>query len=71
VGEEFYFLKEAVDQAWALLQEFLSRNGTVTIAETRDLLGTSRRFCLPLLEFFDQSRKTRRLGDKRTLYQTK
>ena len=68
VGEEFYFLKEATDQAWQLLQEFLVRNGTVTVAEARDLLGTSRRYCLPLLEFFDQSRKTRRLGDKRVLY---
>ena len=68
VGEEFYFLKEAVDQAWQLLQEFLIRNDTVTVAEARDLLGTSRRYCLPLLEFFDQSRKTRRLGDKRALY---
>jgi selenocysteine-specific elongation factor len=71
VGEEFYFLQEAVDQAWQLLQEYLIRNGTVTVAEARDMLGTSRRYCLPLLEFFDQSRMTRRLGDKREFYRQK
>jgi selenocysteine-specific elongation factor len=68
VGEEFYFLKEAVDQAWQLLREFLVEHGMVTVAEARDLLGTSRRYCLPLLEFFDQSRKTRRQGDRRALF---
>jgi selenocysteine-specific elongation factor len=71
VDEEFYFLRESIDRAWQLLQEFLVRNGTVTVAEARDLLGTSRRYCLPLLEFFDQSRKTRRLGDKRAFFQPK
>ena len=71
VSEDFYFMKEAVDQAWKLLEEFLVRNETISVAEARDLLGTSRRYCLPLLEFFDQSRKTRRLGDKRTLYRQK
>ena len=71
VGEEFYFLKEAVDQAWRLVEEYLTRNGSITVAEARDLLGTSRRYCLPLLEYFDQSRKTRRIGDKRTLYRQK
>ena len=71
VGEEFYFLKEAADRAWQLLREFLTEHGTVTVAEARDLLGTSRRYCLPLLEFFDQSRKTRRVGDKRALFENK
>ena len=71
VGEEFCFLREAVDRAWQLLQEFLLSHGTVTVAEARDLLGTSRRYCVPLLEFFDQARKTRRLGDKRALFQAR
>lgn len=68
VGEEFYFLKEAVDQAWQLLYDYLKQHGIVTVAEFRDLLNTSRRYCLPLLECFDQGRKTRRLGDRRTLF---
>ena len=71
LSEELYFLPEAVAQAWQLLRDYLQEHGQVTVAEARDLLGTSRRYCLPLLEFFDQSRKTRRLGDRRELFQPK
>lgn len=67
VGEDLYFLQEAVNQAWDLLEKHLQEHGEVTIAQARDLLGTSRRFCLPLLEYFDRLRKTRRVGDKRVL----
>lgn len=68
-GDDLCFLKEAADQAWQLLREFLTERGEITVAEARDLLGTSRRYCLPLLELFDQTRRTRRLGDKRVIFQ--
>lgn len=67
VGEELYFLQDAVNQAWDLLEKHLQEHGEITIAQARDILGTSRRYCLPLLEYFDRSRKTRRIGDKRVL----
>lgn len=67
VGEELYFLQEAVNQAWEILEKHLQEHGEVTIGQARDILGTSRRFCLPLLEHFDRQRKTRRVGDKRVL----
>ncbi len=68
VGEELYFLKEGVGQAWQMLRGFMQEHGEVTVAEVRDLLGISRRYCLPLLEYFDQTKKTKRLGDKRKLF---
>jgi len=37
------------------------------VAELRDLLNTSRRYALPLLEYLDAKRITRRVGDKRIL----
>ncbi|HBI27331.1 MAG TPA: selenocysteine-specific translation elongation factor [Peptococcaceae bacterium] len=67
VGEEFYFSQDAVKQAWNLLENYLKDHGQVTIGQARDILNTSRRFCLPLLEYFDRMRKTRRVGDKRVL----
>ena len=67
VSEELYFLQEAVNQAWEILEKHLQEHGEVTIGQARDILGTSRRFCLPLLEHFDRQRKTRRVGDKRVL----
>ncbi|MDH7577398.1 MAG: selenocysteine-specific translation elongation factor [Bacillota bacterium] len=70
VGEDFYFSKEAVAGAWSLLEGYLRRHGEITVAAARDLLGTSRRYCLPLLEYFDREKKTRRVGDKRVLFGT-
>ena len=46
---------------------FLKEHGQATVAEIRDLLGTSRRYTLALLEALDQRRVTRRLGDTRVL----
>jgi selenocysteine-specific elongation factor len=45
----------------------LAREGKITVAETRDLLGTSRRYVLALLEHLDASGVTRREGDYRVL----
>lgn len=67
-GEEFYFLREAVERAWNILEAHLREHQEMTVATARDLLGTSRRYCLPLLEHFDRLKKTRRVGDKRMLY---
>lgn len=39
--------------------------GDVTLAAVRDLMGSTRRFVLPLLEFWDSRGVTRRVGDKR------
>ncbi len=68
LGDDFYFSKDAVWRAWEMIEGYLKERGEITVAEARDLLGTSRRYCLPLLEYFDRMKKTRRLGDKRVLF---
>ena len=45
----------------------LRANGKATVAEARDLLGTSRKYTLALLETMDERKITRRSGDERTL----
>ncbi|MDQ7788563.1 MAG: SelB C-terminal domain-containing protein, partial [Clostridia bacterium] len=37
------------------------------LGEARDLLSSSRKYILPLLEYLDQQRFTKRVGDKRKL----
>ena len=41
--------------------------GKITVAEGRDLFDTSRKYILPVLEYLDQQRVTRRVGDERVL----
>jgi selenocysteine-specific elongation factor len=65
IAEEFYFLKEVLVQARQKISLSLKEKGEITVAEVRDLLQTSRKFALPLMEYFDREKLTRRVGDKR------
>jgi len=47
--------------------ERLRENGQINVAEVRDLLETTRKYALALMEYFDQQRLTRRVGDARVL----
>jgi selenocysteine-specific elongation factor len=59
------FLRESYDEALARLLAYLREHGKMTAAEARDVLGTTRKYILPLLEHMDERRLTRRIGDER------
>jgi len=46
---------------------FLERHGSVTLAQVRDMFGTSRKYAQAFLEALDAERVTRRVGDARVL----
>jgi selenocysteine-specific elongation factor len=46
---------------------FLQKNGEIDAAQTRDLLQTSRKYAIALLEHLDDIKTTKRVGDKRVL----
>jgi selenocysteine-specific elongation factor len=50
------------------LEQYLLDKGSVTAAEVRDLLGTSRKYAIALLEHLDELRITRRVGDRREFH---
>ncbi|MDR1705362.1 MAG: selenocysteine-specific translation elongation factor [Clostridiales bacterium] len=54
-------------KAWEAAAEFLERNGEMTLAQFRDVLGTSRKYAQLILERFDAERLTVRVGDVRRL----
>lgn len=64
---QMYFLAEAVQDAFGGLSQVATQNGQITLAEFRDLTGTSRKFALSMLEYFDRQGKTRMVGDARVL----
>ncbi len=65
VADDLYFHPDALDKARVQLQQFLKEKGQITVGEARDLLGTSRKYALPLLEYFDREKVTKRVGDVR------
>lgn len=66
-ADAVFFLRETYDEAVDRLIAYLREHETMTAAEARDLLGTTRKYVLPLLEHLDERRVTRRLGDQRVL----
>lgn len=66
VGGDLYRGSQ-IAQIRARLQSFLSERDRITMAEFRDLIGTSRKYAVPLLEWFDARGITVRSGDYRFL----
>jgi selenocysteine-specific elongation factor len=69
INESLYFSKAAIEKGQSLLNEYFSREKELTLATIRDILDTSRKYALPLIEYYDRTHFTRRVGDVRVKYQ--
>jgi selenocysteine-specific elongation factor len=65
VADEIYLHSDAEAEMRRRLQERLAAGTGVTVAEIRDLLGTTRKYAVPLCEYLDRIGVTRREGDLR------
>lgn len=65
VDTGLWFTPEALVDAWRRLVALERQVGPFTVAQARDALGVTRKWALPLLEYFDRRRWTRREGDLR------
>ncbi len=62
IADDIYTLKTLIDQAKEMIQARLKENPLITIAEVRDLLGTSRKSAKPILEYMDSIKVTKKNG---------
>ena len=67
VSSEVVFRKMDYDSMVAKIESFIRERGQISVAETRDLFNTSRKYSLALLEHLDAIGITSRQGDFRTL----
>ncbi len=67
VAEDTAFAPEAYTEALAKIRAHLRAHQRISVAQARDLLQSSRKYVLPLLEWLDQQKITRRVGDDRIL----
>ncbi|MGI6512860.1 MAG: selenocysteine-specific translation elongation factor [Syntrophomonadaceae bacterium] len=65
VAEGVYYSRTGVDLAWSRLNEHFDEKRELSLAEARDMWETSRKYTLPLLEYFDRIKYTKRIGDNR------
>jgi selenocysteine-specific elongation factor len=68
ITEEVYLHSEVEAEMRRRIAERLASGGAgLTVAEIRDLLGTTRKYAVPLCEYLDRVGVTRREGDLRVL----
>ena len=67
VKESLYFHAQALDAIQDKLVTMLRERKEIGPGDIKDLLGISRKYAIPLLEFFDSRRVTTRVGERRVL----
>jgi selenocysteine-specific elongation factor len=67
VSDSVVFAASAYDEMVRKIVAHIKVHGKITLAETRDLFNTSRKYAQALLEHLDQEKITRRVGDERVL----
>ncbi|MFZ1700467.1 MAG: selenocysteine-specific translation elongation factor [Pyrinomonadaceae bacterium] len=69
VTDEFYFASETIENLRDRLRTFAdaSAGRLIDVAKFKDLAGISRKYAIPLLEYFDREKVTVRAGDKRLI----
>lgn len=65
LADNVVFGAEHLERVKAQTLALIDASGTLTLAQFRDHFGSSRKYAQAVLEYFDQQRVTRRVGDAR------
>ncbi|HEY3129138.1 MAG TPA: SelB C-terminal domain-containing protein, partial [Acidobacteriota bacterium] len=65
IGEDFLVHRAHLDQVRQRLKENFPPGSQFNVGQFKDLLGITRKHAIPLLEYLDRQRVTRRVGDSR------
>ncbi|MDJ0818187.1 MAG: selenocysteine-specific translation elongation factor [Desulfobacterales bacterium] len=65
--DDLYFDARAVEDLKSRLVDFLKTNGEITTPQFKEMTGVSRKYVIPLIEYFDAKNVTLRVGDSRKL----
>ncbi|MFC1884879.1 selenocysteine-specific translation elongation factor [Thermodesulfobacteriota bacterium] len=67
IKEDLFFHREAVEGLKEKLVGFLKEHGEITTPQFKEMTGASRKYTIPLIEYFDGTQVTVRVGDTRVL----
>ncbi|GAB4548956.1 MAG: selenocysteine-specific translation elongation factor [Phycisphaerales bacterium] len=67
-----YFVTASVaERIHACVRELIEQRGSVTVGDVRAALGVTRKHAVPICEYLDRVRITRRIGNERVLHDSK
>ncbi|MFC1820892.1 selenocysteine-specific translation elongation factor [Thermodesulfobacteriota bacterium] len=67
VKEDLYFHRDVIEDLKNRLITFLKKTGDINTPQFKEMTGASRKYSIPLMEYFDRSQITVRVGDNRVL----
>ncbi len=67
VSDELVFHRSALLALRRHLAAYKTKSRTIDVAKFKELTGVSRKYAIPLLEYLDRERVTRRVGDAREI----
>ncbi len=68
VNPDYFLARGKIADAEKSIRSRLAERGRLGVGDVREMLGASRKYAIPLLEYFDRNRVTRRDGDFRIPY---
>ncbi|MFZ3171402.1 MAG: selenocysteine-specific translation elongation factor [Carboxydocellales bacterium] len=68
LADDLFMHLESLQAAKNKILGLLEEEGQISLAQVRDLLASSRKYILPMLEYFDRVKVTRRAGDLRVKF---
>jgi selenocysteine-specific elongation factor len=67
VSEELVFHRDALLDLRKRVSSERTKSPRIDVARFKDLIGVTRKYAIPLLEYLDRERVTRRVGDERVI----
>jgi selenocysteine-specific elongation factor len=67
ISEEMVVDRGVLNKLVADVRALKSKTAKLGVSEFKDLTGISRKYAIPLLEYLDRQRVTRRVGDERMI----
>jgi selenocysteine-specific elongation factor len=67
VSDQLVFHRSALDELRKQITKYKSTSPNIDVGKFKELTGVSRKYAIPLLEYLDRERVTRRVGDAREI----
>jgi selenocysteine-specific elongation factor len=67
ISDELVFHHTALAELRRQVTAYKATSARIDVAKFKDMTGVSRKYAIPLLEYLDRERVTRRVGDEREI----
>jgi selenocysteine-specific elongation factor len=67
ISDELVFHRSALDALRRQMAAYKLKSSKIDVAQFKELTGVTRKYAIPLLEYFDRERVTKRVGDAREI----